>query len=66
MSYDLVLVGGSGAQFGYALLECLGHGLVEFPNAIFVVDGDRGFFDKVLTPQRRLWPERRGRCQRHA
>lgn len=50
MSYDLVLVGGSGAQFGYALLECLGHGLVEFPNAIFVVDGDRGFFDKVLTP----------------
>lgn len=50
MSYTVILVGGSGAQFGYALLECLGHGIVEVPSDIYVVDGDRGFFDKVLKP----------------
>jgi hypothetical protein len=50
VSYDLILVGGSGAQFGYALLECLGMGFVDLPNALYVVDADQGFFTRVLKP----------------
>lgn len=58
MSYTVILVGGSGAQFGYALLECLGHGIVEVPSDIYVVDGDRGFFDKVLKPAHDTYAQR--------
>ena len=47
MSYDVVMVGGSGAQFGLALYECLGLGFVELPNQLFVVDADKGFVAKL-------------------
>jgi hypothetical protein len=50
MSYDLLMVGGSGAQFGLALLECTGLGFAELPRAMYVIDADKGFYQNVLTP----------------
>jgi hypothetical protein len=47
MSYDVVMVGGSGAQFGMALYECLGLGFVDVPRHVFLVDADKGFFNQI-------------------
>lgn len=46
--YDLVVFGGTGAQFAHAVFETAGMGILTPPGRTFVVDADRSFFDGGL------------------
>ncbi|MFM2151731.1 MAG: hypothetical protein RL199_166 [Pseudomonadota bacterium] len=49
-AYDLILVGGTGAQFGHALLDGVSMGLVDAPAGLYVVDADRRYYTDPLEP----------------
>jgi hypothetical protein len=50
MGYDLILVGGTGAQFGHATFESVAMGLVAPPQNTFIVDADAAYYTSTLEP----------------
>jgi hypothetical protein len=60
MIYDLVAIGGSGAQFAQAILATAGWGLVDLPRRLIVVDADQRYFTgsgELAQGIRGLWQE---------